>query len=610
MNHRIAPLAAVALLLAAPISTLAAGPVAGDYERTARAALARGDAQDAGLALKLAIQEDPLDSKSNFLLACLLAQRGEHDQAMIGFRRALGRDPSHPAALHNLATLLLERRLALEAARLFEAAVSLRPEYVPSYNGLAKAYFMVGLPQLAETTYREALARDPSNPVARSNLLLLAQAPGDEAGASGEEAPPPERPASGPPSPASAPPPKPPAGTGPLSAHSLRELLRDLPHVNLEQRAGHLAITGWTRSGHERTQLDRILAEAPSVLDLTSDDASDSQRMLEVDAVLFIVIGIDSESLGFDFLRLVSVTSTYFLSNDAAGLVGLAAPGTTGGAITLPSNGWVFNASVDYDVNIANAANERVAVLARPHLTTLSGTPASFLAGGEIVFRVSGLENGDIKPYPFGTSLTVTPTLLRAADENSSPRVHLAVDVERTSVLEVQTSTQQDQSVLFDKVNVSGESILELDQTLILSGVSQRESRTIFSGVPILRSIPGLRYFFSNRTEVETNTAVLILLTPRDPYFVDEQTRRARAEFVQMREAFVAARLAGPGAMERFRTRYPDWRRPPPNHFASHFFLARTSEIYRTVSGEDLVDDRLDLDLLGDVMKEGRRRNP
>ena len=34
------------------------------------------------------------------------------------------------------------------------------------------------------------------------------------------------------------------------------------------------------------------------------------------------------------------------------------------------------------------------------------------LAGGEIVFQVSGIERGDIKPYPFGTYLTVTPTLL------------------------------------------------------------------------------------------------------------------------------------------------------------------------------------------------------
>jgi len=36
-----------------------------------------------------------------------------------------------------------------------------------------------------------------------------------------------------------------------------------------------------------------------------------------------------------------------------------------------------------------------------------------------------------------------------------------------------------------------------------------------------------------------------------------------------------------------------------PNRFASHFFLMKTSELYRAVSGEDLSSEALDLDLLG-----------
>ena len=94
-----------------------------------------------------------------------------------------------------------------------------------------------------------------------------------------------------------------------------------------------------------------------------------------------------------------------------------------------------LTAAANYAVNIANADNQRVAVLARPHLTALSGTTAKFLAGGELVFQVTGNIGGNIYPYPFGTTLEVTPTLLREVAEDGTPRVHVAVEAGRLSVL-------------------------------------------------------------------------------------------------------------------------------------------------------------------------------
>jgi Tfp pilus assembly protein PilF len=603
-------LSAVALVLAGAAGAAEASR-SGEHRRAARAALERGETDEAQLALRLALQENPLDASSHYLLACLLAQQGEDDLAVVGFQRALVLDPTDPEAQYNLGTLLLGRDMPLEAARLLEGAVLLRSEHVPSYNGLAKAYFMVGLPGLAEATYQEALRRDPSNRVARANLTRLAQAaetdPGEGSAKSPPKPPAPDPALHEPETPGPEPPPKPPGpGAAPLTADGLRELLRDLPDVEVEQRAGRLALTGFTTGAQQRIQLDRILGATPTVLDFTSDDTGDPQRMIEVDAVLFRVVGSDSENIGFNFLRLIDMSFAYFASGNATELIGLAAPGLRPAvaATTLGSNGWIATASVDYDVNIANAADERVAVLSRPHLTTLSGTPASFLAGGEIVFEVSGIETGDIKPYPFGTRLTVTPTLLRGEARDGDPHVHLAVDAERSSILEALIAGDlETDSVVFDKLHVTAEAIVELDETLILSGLNQRASRTIFSGVPILRSIPGLKYFFSSREVVETNTAIMILLTPRDAAFVDERNRRDRAAFVEMRLAYQTARDAGAAALERFRKQYPESYRIPPNQFGSHFFLVRTSEMYRALSGEDLIDDELDLDLLGEVLE-------
>lgn len=141
--------------------------------------------------------------------------------------------------------------------------------------------------------------------------------------------------------------------------------------------------------------------------------------MLEVDAIIFYVLKLDSRNEGFNFLRLIHTTFNYFATDHARAVI---VPNTILDVTRLPQQRWLFTAAVDYDVNIANAANDEVALLARPHLTTLSGTPAKFLAGGELVYRVAGNISGDIKPYPFGTTLTVTPTLLRDPGADGAPR--------------------------------------------------------------------------------------------------------------------------------------------------------------------------------------------
>jgi hypothetical protein len=56
--------------------------------------------------------------------------------------------------------------------------------------------------------------------------------------------------------------------------------------------------------------------------------------------------------------------------------------------------------------------------------------------------------------------------------------------------------------------------------------------------------------------------------------------------------------------MRRFRERHPDWMQIAPNRFASHIFLMENSEIYRALSGEDLISDNLDLELLGPAPKK------
>jgi Tfp pilus assembly protein PilF len=411
-----------------------------NHYQAAQTALMRGDVEKADFELKLALQDNPLDARSHLLFGCLLEMKGEHDQAVVAFQRALTLDSSNPEALYNFGSMLLQRGEAVPACRLLENAILIRPDHIPSWNNLAKAYYLAGLPELTVGAYEEVLRRKPLNTIALTNLLHLAEAAGLQNTAStyrqrleiiqsGSTAKPvinakdqivaspiwPITVVGG--------------GTlaptnGPVSLVSeqvthddaevdnLRDLLLDLPHVTVERRGGRLALTGWTSNKKEREMLDRIIgkssnaqdnkatsggAKPSEILDLTGGDTGDPDRMIEIDAVMLIMTKLDNQSEGLNLLNEINLNFDYFASDHRRDGTGYAVPpNVTGEVLGLSQQGWIFAASVDYIVNIANASDNRVMVLARPHLTTLSGVPAKFLVGGELIYSVSGINSGDI----------------------------------------------------------------------------------------------------------------------------------------------------------------------------------------------------------------------
>lgn len=590
-------------LYVALITVANAQPLDQHYQ-AAQDALAHSDTARAKRELKLSLQDDPLHAEAHFLLASLLAEAGDLDQAAVGYQETVKLDPNNATARYNLGTILLLRGEVVLAASQLEDALALRPDSVPTYNNLAKAYFVAGLPEYSVASYQEALRRDPQNATARKGLAVLT------ADSSAEDRPARDRgnaarpPANTAPPTAAAPGKERPAvlveAPSPVTPHladaegtearALQELIRDLPHVTVERRGGHLTLGGWTSGTGERKLLDRIIAAEPSVLDLTSDDVGDPHQLLEVDAVLFIVSGIDSQSAGHDFLRRVTVNASV---SDVA----------TAGF------DWLYSAAISYEVNIANATDERLALLARPHLSTLSGSAATFVAGGDTVYKVTGNVGGDVKTYPFGTTLEVTPTLLRTRASDGTPRVRLLVKAGRKTILLLDSpEVQSTGASVYANVSVTSEAVLDMNQTLILTGLSQRERTISRSGVPGLMHVPLIKYLVSERKTITKDMAIVILLTPRDPAYWDEKNQQALTTFVEKRRAYMEAIRGTPEDMRRFKERYPDWMKIAPNRFASHFFLMENSELYRQARGIDLDSDALDLDfdLLGKVSEKGK----
>ena len=116
--------------------------------------------------------------------------------------------------------------------------------------------------------------------------------------------------------------------------------------------------------------------------------------------------------------------------------------------------------------------------------------------------------------------------------------------------------------------------------------------------------MPIIKYLFSEEKTLTKDFSIIILLTPREPAYWDEQNHRALTEFVEKRRAYVQATQGTAEDMQRFKERYPDWNRLAPNRFASHFFLMDNSAVYRAANGVDLANENLDFDLLGKPPKK------
>jgi pilus assembly protein CpaC len=148
--------------------------------------------------------------------------------------------------------------------------------------------------------------------------------------------------------------------------------------------------------------------------------------------------------------------------------------------------------------------------LAEPRLTTLSGKPASFLSGGRLaVPEPSGLGTNAVRFEDFGTQLNFLPIVL------GNGKIYLEVEPI------VNTINQQNGTVIqgtavpgFDTQRLHTQVEMEPGQTFALGGLVQHTVNAAASRVPVVGDIPFLNWFFSSKSYNETETELLILVTP------------------------------------------------------------------------------------------------
>jgi type II secretory pathway component GspD/PulD (secretin) len=72
-----------------------------------------------------------------------------------------------------------------------------------------------------------------------------------------------------------------------------------------------------------------------------------------------------------------------------------------------------------------------------------------------------------------------------------------------------------DESVRISKNEVEANVVLKFGQSLILSGLREKQTSEVKDGVPILRDLPLVQYLFSNEQTSDYHKSIITILTPR-----------------------------------------------------------------------------------------------
>lgn len=102
-----------------------------------------------------------------------LLKKGQLDDAVSHFRKALEIDPAYPEANNNLGYALASKGKWADAITSYRVALRVRPNYSKAHNNLAISLAQMGKRDEALAEFREALRIDPDYAHAHSNLAIV-----------------------------------------------------------------------------------------------------------------------------------------------------------------------------------------------------------------------------------------------------------------------------------------------------------------------------------------------------------------------------------------------------------------------------------------------------
>ena len=459
-------------------------PLTAEHVRQGLDLLHAGSYEAAAREFSVPLRYDPQNADLRFLNGLAQHLMAEHanperyEYARIGYELALKFDPNHWPAAQQLARLSLEQRDYETAQDNFSRALLCHPADPALLYGLAQASYYLGDLPTAFAAIRRARELQPDSPeIVAAEALIAAAAAQPE-----------------------------------LAQQSLRKFRTmetgSARFAKLETRVGEWALV------HRRDPAEaELITVAPADAaggqpsrPAAATPTADSQ-MVMIDVVMIRTEENETSTKGLNLMEnlTASFTGHYVPAQNRA-------PGGKrwewGSVNLLTLTQGSSTNDLRYSLDIFNAGDDRTEVLAMPTLIALNGKPSSSFAGSTLNVSIKGVNTANLTAIDSGITLEVLPTFL----PNGLLQLHVLV---RRTFLEEGAVGSFQEAVRTSKNEVSADVILGFGQTLILGGLREKQTSGTKSGVPLLRDLPGVQYFFSREATTDFHKSLLFLLTPR-----------------------------------------------------------------------------------------------
>lgn len=235
--------------------------------------------------------------------------------------------------------------------------------------------------------------------------------------------------------------------------------------------------------------------------------AAELADMIEIDVQVMQVNKNKLTKLGLDWNRLLEGSQT------GAALKGLA-PQSPANLVeqTIPpltKLGTFQRGQVDAFVHMM-ADNGYGKLLAKPKLLAISGSQASFLAGGEVpMITYTSLGSASVTWKEYGVKLSIKPEKRDAAI-----RTHVRAE---SSELDLVNAVNLPNGTYVPAVRTRwAETDVEMParSTAIIAGLLSTEDSKVHTGVPIMSELPLLGWIFRYTRIEHVETELVIFLTP------------------------------------------------------------------------------------------------
>ena len=164
--------------------------------------------------------------------------------------------------------------------------------------------------------------------------------------------------------------------------------------------------------------------------------------------------------------------------------------------------------NVDFMIQ-ALASQNKIKVLSRPNITTMSGEEAEILIGGELPIPTSKDGEISVEWKPYGIKLKIKPQV----DQESKITSKVEAEV---SGIDASVSVPTSAGKIPGLISRKASTMLSVPdgQTMAIGGLMNSDESKVITKVPILGDIPIIGEFFKHTSNSKDKRELMILITP------------------------------------------------------------------------------------------------